>query len=30
MKQHIEIESDPAVWSQVEALIRTKLELAPR
>jgi hypothetical protein len=25
MKPHIEIESDPAVWSQVEALIRSKL-----
>jgi len=30
MKQHIEIESDPAVWGQVESLIRAKLELAPR
>ena len=29
MKPHIEIESDPAVWGQVEALIRTKLQLAP-
>jgi hypothetical protein len=27
MKQHIEIESDPAVWGQVESLIRSKLEL---
>jgi hypothetical protein len=25
MKQHIEIESDPAVWGQVESLIRGKL-----
>jgi hypothetical protein len=25
MKSHIEIESDPAVWDQVEALIRSKL-----
>ncbi len=25
MKPHIEIESDPAVWNQVEALIRSKL-----
>lgn len=25
MKPHIEIESDPAVWKQVEALIRSKL-----
>jgi hypothetical protein len=30
MKPHIEIESDPAVWGQVESLIRTKLELAAR
>jgi len=27
MKQHIEIESDPAVWGHVESLIRGKLEL---
>ena len=27
MKQHIEIESDPAVWNRVEALIRTTLQL---
>ncbi|HUB81680.1 MAG TPA: hypothetical protein VMB03_22935 [Bryobacteraceae bacterium] len=26
MKQHIEIESDPAVWGQVESLIRAKLK----
>jgi hypothetical protein len=26
MKPHIEIESDPAVWQQVESLIRAKLE----
>jgi hypothetical protein len=25
MKQHIEIENDPSVWSRIEALIRTKL-----
>lgn len=30
MKPHIEIESDPAVWGQVESLIRTKLQLVPR
>jgi hypothetical protein len=30
MRPHIEIESDPAVWAQVESLIRSKLELAPR
>jgi hypothetical protein len=30
MKQHIEIESDPAVWGQVESLIRSKLRLTPR
>jgi hypothetical protein len=30
MKAHIEIESDPAVWGQVEALIRAKLNLAAR
>lgn len=30
MKPHIEIESDPAVWGQVESLIRTKLALTPR
>ena len=29
MKAHIEIESDPAVWNRVEALIRSKLMLAP-
>lgn len=28
MKQHIEIEADPAVWQQVESLIRSKLGLA--
>jgi hypothetical protein len=27
MKPHIEIESDPAVWNQVESLIRSKLPL---
>lgn len=27
MKQHIEIEADPAVWGRVESLIRGKLEL---
>ena len=27
MKQHIEIESDPTVWKQVESLIRAKLAL---
>jgi hypothetical protein len=26
MKPHIEIESDPAVWRQVEALIRSRLQ----
>jgi hypothetical protein len=30
MRPHIEIESDPAVWRQVEALIRSKLLLNPR
>jgi len=29
MKPHIEIESDPAVWEQVESLIRAKLGLTP-
>jgi hypothetical protein len=29
MKTHIEIESDPAVWQQVETLIRSKLLLSP-
>ncbi len=28
MKPHIEIESDPSVWGQVESLIRSKLRLA--
>jgi hypothetical protein len=27
MRPHIEIESDPAVWGQVESLIRSRLEL---
>jgi hypothetical protein len=27
MKPHIEIESDPSVWGQVESLIRSKLQL---
>jgi len=26
MKPHIEIESDPMVWSRVESLIRSKLQ----
>lgn len=30
MKSHIQIECDPAVWSQVESLIRTKLSLEAR
>ncbi|MGD0436220.1 MAG: hypothetical protein ABSB86_07135 [Bryobacteraceae bacterium] len=30
MRPHIEIESDPAVWRQVEGLIRSKLLLNPR
>jgi hypothetical protein len=30
MKPHIEIESDPAVWRQVETLIRSKLLLNPQ
>jgi hypothetical protein len=30
MKPHIEIESDPAVWQQVEALIRSKILPIPR
>jgi len=30
MKPHIEIESDPAVWGQVESLIRAKLALSAR
>jgi hypothetical protein len=30
MKPHIEIESDPAVWNQVESLIRSKLPSATR
>jgi hypothetical protein len=29
MRPHIEIEADPAVWGQVESLIRTKLDLPP-
>jgi len=29
MRPHIEIESDPAVWGQIESLIRTKLDLTP-
>lgn len=29
MRPHIEIESDPAVWGQVESLIRSELVLAP-
>jgi hypothetical protein len=29
MRPHVEIESDPAVWGQVEHLIRSKLQLAP-
>ncbi|MEI9977306.1 MAG: hypothetical protein WDO73_37785 [Ignavibacteriota bacterium] len=28
MRPRIEIESDPAVWSQVESLIRAKLQLS--
>ncbi len=30
MKPHIEIESDPVVWRQVETLIRSKLRLSPQ
>jgi len=30
MKPHIEIESDPSVWRQVESLIRSKLPVRPR
>lgn len=30
MRPHIEIESDPAVWGQVESLIRSKLQLVAR
>ena len=30
MKSHIQIECDPAVWSQVESLIRTNLSLEAR
>lgn len=29
MRPHIEIESDPSVWAQVESLIRAKLRLTP-
>ncbi len=30
MKSHIQIECDPAVWSQVESLIRSNLSLEAR
>jgi hypothetical protein len=30
MRPHIEIESDPAVWGQVESLIRARLQPTPR
>jgi hypothetical protein len=30
MKPHIQIECDPAVWNQVESLIRSNLSLEAR